>query len=47
MKNHVTSITVYDVDGEIMTRGEVRVGVAKTVVVCYNEDKQIEFEVIY
>lgn len=47
MKNHVTSITVYGVDGEIMISGEVRVGVAKTVVVCYDEDKQLEFEVIY
>lgn len=47
LKNRVTSITVFDVNGEVMTSGEVRVGVAKTVVVCYDEDKRLEFEVIY
>lgn len=45
LKNRVTSITVYDVDGEIMTSGELHAGAAKTVVVCYDEDKRLEFEV--
>lgn len=47
MKNRVTSITVYGVDGEIMTSGELRSGVAQTVVVCYDENNRLEFEVMY
>lgn len=47
LKNRVTSITVYGVDGEIMTSGELRSGVAKTVVVCYDEDKRLEYDVVY
>lgn len=47
LKNRVTSITVYGVDGEIMTSGELRLGVAKTVVVCYDENKRLEYEVMY
>lgn len=47
LKNRVTSITVYGVDGEIMTSGELRAGVAKTVVVCYDKDKRLEYEVVY
>ncbi|MBO5383783.1 MAG: dockerin type I repeat-containing protein [Ruminococcus sp.] len=47
LKNRVTSITVYGVDGEIMTSGELRSGVAKTVVVCYDENKRLEYEVMY
>ena len=47
LKNRVTSITVYGVDGEIMTSGELRAGVAKTVVVCYDKDKRLEYDVIY
>lgn len=41
LKNRVTSITVFGVNGE------VHVGVAKAVVVCYDEDKRLEFEVMY
>lgn len=47
LKNRVTSITVYGVDGEIMTSGELRLGVAKSVVVYYDEDKRLEYEVMY
>ena len=40
-------VIVYGVDGEIMTSGELRSGVAKTVVVCYDEDKRLEYDVVY
>lgn len=41
-EKRVTSVSVYGVDGEIITSGKIYGG---TVVVCYDEDKRIEFEI--